>query len=447
MTADNKMLEPAAALLRERKIRFLELLFVDVIGTVKSVVVPVHNPAETLRRQVWVDGSSLEGGARLAETDMYLRPDAATLAVTPAGRDGAMPDTARVICDVLSPGGEGYPADPRQVLRRTIAAARARGLSYAVAPEIEFYLYRSDDGLPGEVQPDAAGYFDRGAAADAAVVDEIVTAARACGIDVAAVHHELSPGQYEIDLGLADALHVADAIVELKPLARAIAQRHGLYATFMPKPFVHLAGSGMHTHQVLRDDSGRNALAGSGVAGLSDLALHAVAGQLAHARGMCAILAPLANSYRRLIRGFEAPVHITWGRANPSALLRIAYGATGAEGEPSIELRCLDGGANPYLAFAAMLAAALDGIATQAAPPPAIEGEMQGPPVGHPDESGIAVLPVSMDEALQELEWAPVIRAALGPEVFDIFMAAKLLEWDEFRRQLTDWERARYRDV
>jgi len=440
-------LEQAASLLREHDVHFVDLQFVDVVGAVKSVTVPASDPVIALSQPAWVDGSSLEGAARFAETDMYLRPDVSTLAIMPNG-DGR--PVARVMCDVLTPNGEPFLADPRQVLRRAQAVARQHHLSYQVTPEIEFFLcHRDDRGALHLVPNDAAGYFDKPIGRCAKVVDEIMAAARVVGVRIATAHHEIAPSQYEIDLQMGDALEVADAIVTLKSVARHIASKHDLQATFMPKPFLGYAGSGMHTHQVLSNaHTGHNALDEAGQEyDLSKLGRHFIAGQLAHARGMCAILAPLANSYKRLIHAYEAPVYITWARINHAALLRVPQGVSGKANASTLELRCLDCGANPYLAFAVMLRAGLDGIETAADPPAPVEEHLHDLARSRLEEMGVAMLPTSLEEALQELEWDPIVRDALGPEVYDTFTAAKMLEWNEYRRQLTTWEIERYRDI
>ena len=307
-------------------IRFVQLQFTDILGIVKAVTIPIHQLEGSVRHGTWFDGSSIEGFTRIAESDQYLMPDMSTFAEIPwqpaSGRRG----TARVICDVFTPRGEPFVGDPRFVLRRQVERAKKLGYIVNMGPELEFFLFNRD--ANGKVAPlphDLAGYFDFSTDLAQEVRQDMVDALEAFGIKVEAAHHEVAAGQHEIDFEYSDALRTADNAVTFKFALKAIAQQHGLYATFMPKPIFGINGSGMHTHQSLFSIAEqRNAFADpANKYGLSDLARSYMAGILAHARSMIAILAPTVNSYKRLVPGYEAPTYITWGRTNRSALIRV----------------------------------------------------------------------------------------------------------------------------
>ncbi|MDQ3493338.1 MAG: type I glutamate--ammonia ligase, partial [Chloroflexota bacterium] len=359
---------------KEANIRFVQLQFTDIIGAVKAVTIPLHRLAESLEHGTWFDGSSIEGFTRIAESDQWLKPDMDTFAELPwqpghstlgAGPLGSR-GTARVICDVYTPNGEPFAGDPRFVLKRQLARATALGYVWNTGPELEFFLFRRDE--KGEIAPlphDQAGYFDFSTDLAGEVRQDMVNALEAFGIKVEAAHHEVAPGQHEIDFEYADGLRTADNALTFKFTLKAVAQLHGLYATFMPKPIFGINGSGMHVHQSLFSmEAQRNAFADpENKYGLSDLARSYMAGILAHARGMSAVLAPLVNSYKRLVPGYEAPTYLTWGRTNRSALIRVPKVSPGRSIEATrVEVRCPDPSSNTYLAFAVMLAAGLDGV-------------------------------------------------------------------------------------
>src|SRR5919197_179601 len=313
-------------------IRFVDLQFTDIMGLVKTVTIPLHKFQDAVEHGLWFDGSSVEGFARIHESDMFLRPDLETFGIIPWERDEN--PTAKVICSVYTPEGEPFSGDPRGVLNRQLARAQEMGFRYMTGPELEFFMLRrtsngvtTNGAVPG-VEPlphDQAGYFDLTSDEAADVRKEMVKALEELGIVVEASHHEVAIGQHEIDFKYDNALRTADNAVTFRTALKAVAQRHGLYATFMPKPVHGINGSGMHTHQSLADVStGENLFYdGRDEYGLSELAKQFIAGQLHHARGMCAILAPLVNSYKRLVPGFEAPVYVSWARVNRSALIRI----------------------------------------------------------------------------------------------------------------------------
>lgn len=424
-------------------IKFIDLQFTDVVGVVKNVTIPAHELSAALDDGIWFDGSSIEGFARIAESDMHLRPDPATFAVIPwlSGEEA----TARLICDVYTPDGQPFPGDPRSILRRVINDAAELGFNYNTGPELEFFLLKPhpDGSLIPPTPHDSGSYFDAPSDPAAGLRRQMANTLEALDLQVEAMHHEGSHGQQEIDFRYSDAISTADSSITLRVALKVIAQQNGLYCTFLPKPIRGVNGSGMHVHQsLIYAANGRNAFADPGDPhGLSKIAKHFIAGQLAHARGMCAILAPLVNSYKRLVAGHEAPVSISWARINRSALIRVPR-ASGSD-STRLELRCPDPSCNPYLAFAVMLAAGLDGIRRELPVPEAMEENIyvlgkQNPP---PKE---AVLPTSLNQALKALEEDEVVRNALGAHTHEVFINAKRQEYDDYRLEVTNWELEKY---
>jgi glutamine synthetase len=435
--------EALLALVNERQIRFIDLQFTDVAGAVKNVTIPVAELMATINHGIWFDGSSIEGFARIAESDMHLVPDLETFAVLPwlSGPDA----TARLICNVFTPDGQPFPGDPRAVLGNVLRQAAEMGFDYFAGPELEFFLLHPDPGgNPAPPRPvDGASYFDQPTDAIATGLwREVTETLGGFGIEAEAMHHELAPGQHEMDFRYARALQTADNIVTCRVVLKILAQRKGLYATFMPKPLRGIAGSGLHLHQSLGyRANGSNAFADPGDDhGLSVIAKRFIAGQLLHARGMCAVLAPLVNSYKRL-GGYEAPVLVSWGRINRSALVRIPRSHTPSS--TRVELRCPDPSCNPYLALAVMLAAGLDGIRREL-PVPEPREENLYLKLEAEGRTAKNALPGSLEEALTELEADPVIKGALGPHLCDRFIAAKRLEWEDYRLEVTPWELDKY---
>jgi glutamine synthetase len=433
---------------REQNVKFVSLHFTDIVGTSKSVTIPFHKLADAEDHGLWFDGSAIEGFARIHESDMYLEPDLSTFALIPweAGEN----PTARVVCNVYTPDGEEFAGDPRFVLRRQIAEATKLGYVYQTSPELEFFLVPNPSSVrPGAAHPDGspdrAGYFDATQDHVASVRKEIVTSLEQMGIVVDASHHEVAFGQHEIDFRYADALRTADNTMAVKMGVKAIAQLHALSATFMPKPFLGMSGSGMHIHQSLADADGNNLFYDSeDEYEISAIARHFAAGQLTHARGMCAILAPLVNSYKRLVPGYEAPAYISWARTNRSALMRVPRINSRRPESTRIELRCPDPSANPYLAYAVMLAAGLDGIKRELPLPNALEEDLfqlDDPTLA---DRGLGPLPTSLEQALQELERDQLVLDTLGQHVAEWFVEAKRREWSEYRTQVTPWEWDRY---
>jgi glutamine synthetase len=413
-----------------------------VLGTVKSISIPSHRLADAVRHGEWFDGSSVEGFARVFESDMYLKPDLNTLTVTETGT-GTAP-SAQVICDIFTPEGERFPGDPRGVLIRALAEAAELGYSYTVGSELEFFLLRPDptDGRLRPVSHDSAGYFDRPLDLGNEVRQEMVTQLDAMGIPVESSHHEVAAGQYEIDLAGQDALKAADQLVTLKYTLKAVAQRHGLHATFMPKPIYGQAGSGMHTHQTLGEHAGEaNAFYDrNDEYHLSTCARQFIAGQLVHARALCALVAPLVNSYKRFVPGFEAPMAISWAQMNRSALIRVPRVSNTDRSTLSVEFRAPDPSCNPYLAFAGMLHAGLFGIKQKLPLPPPVEENLYAFDPERLARHQLGRLPASLAEALSELRRDDVLRDALGPHLLERFIEAKEMEWQAYETQVTGWE-------
>ncbi len=433
------------ARVREDGVRFISLQFTDILGTIKSVTIPAGQLEGALEEGVWFDGSSIEGFARIYESDMVLIPDPSTYRVLPWSEPERR--RARIICNVYGPNGQPSPSDPRSALRRVLARATEKGYVYNVGPELEFFLFKRD-GMPSlhPVPHDVGGYFDFSPRDEAQQVrSEIILSLEALGIPVEMGHHEVATGQHEIDFHYADALTSADNAVTFKYTVRAIAASHGLYASFMPKPIFGINGSGMHTHQSIFDARGHNLFYDpDDEYHLSRLAYSFIAGQMVHARALAAVVAPTVNSYKRLTPGYEAPVYICWAHLNRSALIRVPANRAGREGATRIELRCPDPSANPYLAFAAMLAAGLDGVERGLTPPPPVNEDVYDFDERELRERAIGVLPATLSEALDELEKDPVVQEALGPVILEALLRARRAEWDEYRIQVTPWELERY---
>ncbi len=439
--------EEALALCEREKVRFVDLQFSDLLGQMKTVTIPEQKLSEAIDNNVWFDGSSIEGFARISESDMFLKLDVGTFAIMPWSRANGN-STARVICDVFKPDGEPYESDSRYILKKQMARAEALGYGFNVGPELEFYLMKyGNDGRIISLPHDHAGYFDSVADAADEVRKDMSKALSAFGIEVEALHHEVGPGQHEIDFKYGDPLATADAALTFRYSLKQIARRHGLYVSFMPKPFFGLAGNGMHVHESLNDmqSNGRNIFySATDAYHLSDIAKHFIAGQLSHVRAMNAVLNPLVNSYKRLISGYEAPVYISWGQTNRSALVRIPRVNPDRPGAVRAELRCPDPSANPYLAFAVMLAAGLDGIDKEATLPSAVEESVYEMKAEEMRRRGIGVLPSSLREALWHLSKDQVIRGVFGEDTYKKYYHIKTREWESFRVAVTDWERESY---
>jgi glutamine synthetase len=427
-------------------VEVVHLQFTDVPGAIKSLTIPASRLERTLEHGAWFDGSSVEGLARTAESDLFLQPDPGTFAIVP----WETTPTARLICDVRLPGGAPFAADPRQALKSALAEARELGYEYRVSVEVEFFVFEDRDVNGGfginSARPlapvDRSGYFEIQEVRAANLCREAIEALRSFGVDVEASHAEVGPGQHEIDIAELGALEAADAIVALKWALRSLSRRSRMMVSFMPKPLEDAPGSGMHISQVLADSvSGDDVFFEAGEQyQLSAVGGQFIAGQLAHARGLSAVVAPLVNSYKRLAGGAEAPARVTWARIHRGALLRVPEPAAGRG--TRLELRAPDPSCNPYLALAAMLKAGLDGVRNRLPlPEPAddahAELDAEGADVADP-------LPGTLGEALEELNWDPIVRDALGQPIFERFLTAKEQEWQAFGRHISTWELSRY---
>lgn len=437
--------EDIIRLVEELKIKFIRLQFADVLGIPKNVAIPVQQLKKALDNEMMFDGSSIEGFVRIEESDMYLRPDLNTFTVFPwNSAQGAA--EARLICDIYNPDGTPFAGCPRNALRRVIAQAEEMGFTMKVGPEAEFFLFLKDEnGRATTVTHDSASYFDFMPVdlGEAARRDMVLTL-QEMGFEIEASHHEVAPGQHEIAFKYADALTTADNIATFKLVVRIIAMRHNLHATFMPKPIFGIAGSGMHTHQSLFKD-GKNAFYDPDAPSqLSDIARYYIGGILKHVKGFCAITNPLVNSYKRLVAGYEAPVYIAWSKQNRSPLIRIpARRGVGTR----IELRNPDPSCNPYLALAVILAAGLDGIKNKIEPPAPVDLNVYDMTEAERRELGIETLPANLGEALQELSRSKLIRETLGEHIYNRFMEAKTIEWNDYQAQVHQWELDRYLSV
>jgi glutamine synthetase len=430
----------------EDEVKFISLQFTDVVGAVKSVDIPQYQLENALEDGVWFDGSSVEGFSRIQESDMHLILDPDTYAVLPWSPEGLR--RARVFCDIFLPDGTPFIGDPRGALKRILKVIEGKGWRFFVGPEPEFFLYKRNG--PNQIHPvphDVGSYFDFSADDEAVRVrTELMHALTSMGLEVEAGHHEVALGQHEINFHFADALRTADNVLTLKYTVKAIAAKHNLIASFMPKPIFGDNGSGMHVHQSLYDKEGNNLFFDpEGDYFLSELGRNFIAGQLSHARALSAILSPTVNSYKRLVPGYEAPVYVGWAQINRSALIRLPSSSPDKPSQTRAELRCPDPSANPYLAFTAMLAAALDGIEKGShCPEPLNNINVYELSEEERKEMKIDQLPGSLAEALTELEKDTVIKEALGPVIYDVFTRAKWSEWGEYSTRVTDWEIERY---
>lgn len=424
-------------LVKDEDVEFIRLQFTDIFGNLKNVAITSSQLEKALNNQCMFDGSSIEGFVRVEESDMYLYPDFQTLAIFPwRPQQGKV---ARFICDVYRPNGEPFEGDPRYILKKAIRHAADMGYSFAVGPECEFFLFHTDEnGLPTTITHEQAGYFDLGPIdfGENARRDMVLTL-EDMGFEIEASHHEVAPAQHEIDFKYDEALATADNIMTFKLAVKTIAKRHGLHATFMPKPKLGINGSGMHINMSL-SKNGKNVFTDEeGKLGLSQEAYYFIGGIMKHMKGMTAITNPLVNSYKRLVPGYEAPVYIAWSATNRSPLIRIPA----ARGEGTrVELRCPDPSSNPYLALAVCLEAGLDGILNKIEPQDSVDCNIFEMSEENRKASNITAIPETLLEAVQELEQDTFIQDVLGTHVSKRYIKAKKAEWQEYRAQVTDWE-------
>jgi glutamine synthetase len=425
-------------------IEFVLLWFTDIEGHLKSFAVTPSEIEAALDDGMGFDGSSITGFNAIEESDMVAIPDPETFQLMP-WKEGET-RVARMICDIVTPDGKPYEGDPRYVLRRALERMASLGFdTFNVGPELEYFLFRDDKGTE---TLDEGGYFAM-TTLDAAseLRQETVRALEGMGIPIEYVHHEVGPSQHEIDMRFSDALAMADHTVTYRLIVKEIAKKSGYHATFMPKPIFGENGSGMHTHQSLFNE-GRNAFFdGDDEWNLSAVGKAFIAGQLRHARELSAVFAQWVNSYKRLVPGYEAPVYVAWSRRNRSALIRIPLYKPGAEQATRAEIRCPDPACNPYLTFAALLHAGLEGIEQGYELPEPMETNLYHLTAEQRKERGIVSLPETLGEAVDELAGSELVRKALGPHIFDRYVELKRAEWDEYRVQLTEWELKKYLSV
>ena len=429
--------EDILAMVEENGVKFIRLQFIDILGTLKNVAITDRQLEKALNNQCMFDGSSINGFVRVEESDMYLRPDLDTFVIFPwRPQQGKV---ARLICDVYMPDGTPFEGDPRYILKKAINKAEAMGYTMNVGPECEFFLFEVDnDGNPTLKTNDKGSYFDLGP------IDlgenarrDMTLALEDMGFEIETSHHEVAAGQNEIDFKYADALVTADNVTTFKYVVKSIAQRHGLYATFMPKPLHGVNGSGMHVNISLIKD-GKNAFYNEeDQLGLSSVAYNFIAGVLKHIKEICPITNPLVNSYKRLVPDYEAPVYIAWSAKNRSPLIRVPS----ARGEGTrIEFRSPDPSSNPYLVLACLLLAGLEGIKNNLEPPKCIDRNIFYLSREERKRDNIENLPESLHEAIAYMQKSDLVKEALGKNTFEYYIKAKEVEWDNYRTQVHQWE-------
>ena len=425
-------------MVEEEDVEFIRLQFTDIFGTLKNIAITSSQLEKALDNKCMFDGSSVEGFVRIEESDMYLYPDYDTFEIFPwRPQQGKV---ARLICDVYTPDGKPFEGDPRWILKKTIKEANEMGYRFDVGPECEFFLFHTDDnGLPTTLSHEKAGYFDLGPNdLGENIRRDMVLTLEEMGFEIEASHHEVAPAQHEIDFKYDEALKTADNIQTFKMTVKTIAKRHGLYATFMPKPKFGISGSGMHINMSLATEEGKNIFADEkGKIGLSDDAYHFIAGIMKHARGMSAITNPLVNSYKRLVPGYEAPVYIAWSAKNRSPLIRIP--ASRGNGT-RVELRNPDPTANPYLVLALCLAAGLDGIKNKIEVPDSVDCNIYEMTPGERRAAGIENMPADLKEAVDCLVADEFLCSVLGEHITTKYVEAKMKEWENYTTRVSQWE-------
>ena len=433
------------SLAQTENVRFLRLMFTDILGTLKNVEVPISQIDKVLENKMMFDGSSIEGFVRIEESDMYLYPDLSTWMIFPW--ESEYGKVARLICDIHNPDGSPFLGDPRGNLKRALAKMENLGFtSFNLGPEPEFFLFQLDEnGAVTTNLNDQGGYFDF------APTDlgencrrDIVLELEQLGFEVEASHHEVAPGQHEIDFKYENVLAACDHIQTFKLVVRTIARKHGLHATFMPKPLYGISGSGMHCNMSLFKGSENAFYDANDAMELSETAYHFLAGLLHHARAYTAICNPTVNSYKRLVPGYEAPVYVAWSGKNRSPLVRVPASRGLAT---RLELRSVDPAANPYLAMATLLAAGLDGIENKLVPTPAVDQNIYAMDEEQRALANISDLPSTLHNALKELAKDEVIKQSLGEHIYQNFLTAKRYEWDSYKQSVSEWERAQYLEL
>lgn len=432
--------EDIKKIIKDNDVKLIELQFVDINGQVKNMGVPVEQIDKVLNNEIMLDGSSIKGFRSIETSDMYFYPDKNSFQILPWTKGTAK--SARLICDIYNPDGTPFDGCPRCNLKRIMKEAEKLGFSMNLGPEAEFFLFEKKDGKITTETHDKAGYYDVGPDdLGENVRADIVAALKDMGFEIEASHHEVADGQHEIDFKYGDILTTADNVVTFRIAVKAIAAQHNLHATFMPKPIFGINGSGMHCNFSLFKD-GKNAFLDTKKEyQLSDVALYSIGGMLKHIKSITAITNPTVNSYKRLVPGYEAPVYLAWSLANRSALLRVPAKRGNAT---RVELRSPDPSCNPYLAFAAILEAALDGIRNKIDPPAPVESNIYRLTTKERKKQKIDALPGSLAEALENLDRSLVAKAALGEHIYNEFISAKKKEWDSFRTYVSSWEIDKY---
>jgi glutamine synthetase len=426
----------------ERGVKYIHLWFTDIEGHLKSFSITPAELEGALDDGMGFDGSSITGFNAIEESDMVAIPDPRTFQLMPNGGTAV----GRMICDVVTPDGQPYDGDPRNVLRRALDRMESLGFdTFNVGPELEYFLFKDDQGTE---TLDEGGYFAM-TALDAAweLRNETIEALEAMGIPIEYVHHEVGPSQHEIDMRFAPALEMADHTMTYRLVVKEVAKKAGYHATFMPKPLFGENGSGMHTHQSLFSEGNNAFFDGDDEWNLSEAGKAFIAGQLRHAREISAVFAQWVNSYKRLVPGYEAPVYAAWSQRNRSALIRIPLYKPGNEQATRAEIRCPDPACNPYLTFACLLHAGLEGIEKGYELPAPMESNLYKLTPEERKERGIVALPETLGEAIDELAGSDLVRRALGDHIFDAYVKLKRQEWDEYRVQLTPWELEKYLSV
>lgn len=434
--------EEIIQIIKENDVKLIKLQFVDLNGHVKNLAVPSQQIDKILNNEMMLDGSSIKGFRSIETSDMYFYPDRKTFALIP-WRKKENRNIARLICDIHNADGTPFEGCPRANLKRVMAEAKELGFEMNVGPEAEFFLFKKDEnGAPTTETNDSAGYYDAGPDDKGQEVRaKIVYALQDMGFDIESSHHENSCGQHEIGFKYADALTTADNVATFKLVVKSIAEKNGLHATFMPKPIYGVNGSGMHCNISLFKD-GKNAFLDETKENkLSDIAMYAIGGILKHIRAITAIANPTVNSYKRLVPGYEAPVYLAWSLANRSALVRVPAKRGNAT---RIELRSPDPSCNPYLTFAAILTAVLDGVKNKIVPPEAVDSNIYKLSDKERKRNKINSLPGSLNEALDLMERSTIVRAALGNHIHSEFLTSKRIEWDDFRTYVSSWEINKY---
>jgi glutamine synthetase len=443
MATDKNFGEMKEAILKKVKkenVKFIEMQFSDILGTVKSVSIPTTRVESVIDDGVYLDGSSILGYATIEESDMRANPILDSFQIYPWIDSGVK--TARFMCTISDHSGNRFKGDPRWALEKMVEKVKEMGYDFNVGPEFEFFMFPIQNGVPVPVPADAGGYFDLMPQDKGEVArKEMVLAFDELGYDMEASHHEVAPGQLEIDLRYQNALTMADRMLTLKFGVKSIAMKHGLWASFMPKPLYGENGSGMHVHMSLSNKDNNAFYDPEGKWGLSEMAMNYMGGLLTHAPANCAILASHVNSYKRLVPGFEAPCYISWANMNRSALLRVP---AGRGMRTRVEQRNPDPAGNPYLQFAVMLAAGLDGIKNKLSPGDPVEKDIYHMSPDERRKNKIVDLPMNLGDALNVMAESKVMKEALGEHIFNHYLHIKHLEWDDYRKHVTDWEIQKY---